>query len=215
MRRPYAVVPDLLSVIDAWRPDLILRNDYEFGSCVAAELREVPHASVSICFFMPPTLLQRVIGEQLAYLRSAFGLAPYPATSMLYPSLYLTCATAVLEPASDPAIRHIGFPLAAGGAGVEALDRLDGRPLIYVSLGTVFNRTQVFRTILDGLHDEPANIVVTVGRNRDPADLDSQPPRCSSSGTSRGIWSWPGPVSSSRTARSSRPCRRCGAGYPC
>jgi UDP:flavonoid glycosyltransferase YjiC (YdhE family) len=172
----HAMVPDLVSAIEAWRPDLVLRNDYEFGSCVAAERCRVPHATMSICFFMPPMLLQRAIGEQLAYLRSAFGLSPYPATAMLYPSLYLTYATEALEPSSHPAIRHIGFPLASSGTGAEMLDRLGPRPLVYVSLGTVFNRADVFRTILDGLRDEPVNVVVTVGRDQDPADLGPQPP---------------------------------------
>lgn len=172
----HAMVPDLLATIDAWRPDVILRNDYEFGSCVAGELRRLPHATVSICFFMPPALMQRAAGEQLAYLRSAFGLSPYPATAMLYPSLYLTYAPAALEPPLHPSIRHIAFPLASPANGPPSLEQLDDRPLVHVSLGTVFNRPGVFRTILDGLRGEPLNVVVTVGNNLAPDALGPQPP---------------------------------------
>ena len=44
--------------------------------------------------------------------------------------------------------------------------------MVYATLGTQFNRaTNVFRDILAGLTDEPLDVVVTVGRDQDPADL--------------------------------------------
>jgi MGT family glycosyltransferase len=44
-------------------------------------------------------------------------------------------------------------------------------------LGTVFNsRTPgLFEAILDGLCDEPVNLVLTIGRDRDPAEFGPQP----------------------------------------
>jgi hypothetical protein len=45
-----------------------------------------------------------------------------------------------------------------------------------VTLGTFFNgNTQVFRTILDGLADQPVDVVVTVGGDQDPAELEPAP----------------------------------------
>ena len=43
--------------------------------------------------------------------------------------------------------------------------QLDGRPLVYASLGTLANRLiHVFRAILDGLASEPVQVVVALGR---------------------------------------------------
>jgi MGT family glycosyltransferase len=45
-----------------------------------------------------------------------------------------------------------------------------------VSLGTVFNNDPtVFRSILEGVREEPVNVIATVGRTNDPADLGPQP----------------------------------------
>ena len=47
-------------------------------------------------------------------------------------------------------------------------------PIVYITLGTVYNHNlDVFRALLDGLRDEALNIVVTVGKQNDPADARS------------------------------------------
>ena len=45
------------------------------------------------------------------------------------------------------------------------------RPLVYVTLGTFFGSPEVFRPILSGLADQPIEVVVTVGADRDPGEL--------------------------------------------
>lgn len=54
---------------------------------------------------------------------------------------------------------------------------LPERPTVYVSLGTVFSAQypQVFETILAGLRDQPLNLILTVGRDVDPARFGPQP----------------------------------------
>ncbi|WP_445192737.1 glycosyltransferase [Sphingomonas sp. Tas61C01] len=54
---------------------------------------------------------------------------------------------------------------------------LPPRPIVYVSLGTVFSAQypHVFDTILAGLRDEPLNLILTVGRDVDPARFGPQP----------------------------------------
>jgi MGT family glycosyltransferase len=50
------------------------------------------------------------------------------------------------------------------------------RPIVYVTLGTFFNgNAQVFREILDGLADQPVDVVLTVGRDQDPDALQPVP----------------------------------------
>jgi UDP:flavonoid glycosyltransferase YjiC (YdhE family) len=70
------------------------------------------------------------------------------------------------------------FPL--GSALADALpawfSSMPDQPTVYVSMGTVFNRApEVFQIVLDGLKDEALNLVLTVGRNRDPAQFGPMP----------------------------------------
>ena len=50
-------------------------------------------------------------------------------------------------------------------------------PLVYFTLGTVFNMESgdLFQRVLAGLRDLPINLIVTVGRDLDPAEFGSQP----------------------------------------
>ena len=47
---------------------------------------------------------------------------------------------------------------------------------MYLTLGTLFGNTEVFRTVLTGLADEGVGEVVTVGADSDPAALQPVPP---------------------------------------
>jgi MGT family glycosyltransferase len=51
------------------------------------------------------------------------------------------------------------------------------RPVVYVSLGTVFNAKarDVFGAVLEALRSEPVTAVLTVGTDNDPADFGAQP----------------------------------------
>jgi UDP:flavonoid glycosyltransferase YjiC (YdhE family) len=58
-----------------------------------------------------------------------------------------------------------------------SLSGLPERPIVYGTLGTMSNTdTSIFRAILEGLADEPVNVVLTVGPNNDPATLAPLPP---------------------------------------
>src|SRR5205085_5969457 len=51
------------------------------------------------------------------------------------------------------------------------------RPTVYATLGTFDNnRTDILSAILDALRDERLNLILTVGRNRDPSEFGPQPP---------------------------------------
>ena len=57
------------------------------------------------------------------------------------------------------------------------LAHLGGAPTIYVTLGTIFNMESgdLFQRVLAGLCELPIELVVTVGRDIDPAELGPQP----------------------------------------
>jgi MGT family glycosyltransferase len=77
-----------------------------------------------------------------------------------------------------PAYTFVGPPLSAGAEKVpfpyEALQ--PGRPLIYVSLGTVFNDDQAFfRACLAAFAGQEVQVVVSTGRRLQASDLEPLP----------------------------------------
>ena len=120
----------------------------------------------------------RAAGDATAPFWRSHGLAPHPLGGF-YRYLYLDVCPASLQ-----------VPEAVTGAvqGIRTvetqppethppwLDALRELPIVYITLGTVYNQNlDVFRALLDGLRDEALNIVVTVGKQNDPAVLGRQP----------------------------------------
>jgi MGT family glycosyltransferase len=76
---------------------------------------------------------------------------------------------------------HLLRPVPFSSSGDEPLpdwiESLSDRPLVYATLGTVFNsRTPgLFEAIIDGLRDEPIELILTIGRDRDPTSFGRQP----------------------------------------
>ncbi len=173
---------DVLELCRQWEPDLIVRDHFEYGGCVVAEALDLPHAVVGIEFFIPEYLSRLGMEPKLAYLRSAYGLPPYPAMEMLTRYLHL----AYLPPSYQfpqfpaPPTSHPTRPDFCQGATAAELPgwlaELPDRPTVYVTLGTVFNRaTEIFGAILEGLATLPINAVVTVGRTLAPETLGPLP----------------------------------------
>ncbi|MGH3929947.1 MAG: glycosyltransferase [Pseudonocardiaceae bacterium] len=174
----HAMVPDLLSICERWHPEVIVRNDFEFGSCVAAEITGIPQATFGVSPFMPASMLEPVIGDQLAYLRSTHGLTPFPALDMLYPYLYFTIAPLSFQHPVSPVIHALRTrPVEEPGPGLpDWVVSLPDRPTVYVSLGTIFNRIpDLLPTIIGALRAESVNLIVTIGRNQDADSLGDQP----------------------------------------
>jgi UDP:flavonoid glycosyltransferase YjiC (YdhE family) len=177
------MVPDLLAIADDWQPDLIVREVGEFGGCVAAEVLGIPHASVRSNTMLSTYSRRHLVSEQMARLRAAYGLPPDADTTMLFRYLHLA-----FEPPRfhDPALplaptSHLLRPVPfsqSGGEGTPGwLGRLPKGPTVSATLGTVFNSRlpELFRAILDGLRDEPVNLILTIGRDQDPDQFGPQP----------------------------------------
>ena len=195
MDREYRVVRDfyaghlahdratrLLDLSTAWRPDLVVCDEMDFGSMIAAERRGLPHVTILVIAagsFARP----EVIAEPLDMLRAEHGLPPDPAVVM--PSRYL-----VLSP-FPPSFRDPADPLprtayslrsdmpgpSASDSIPEWLSCLPDRPTVYLTLGTVFNRESgdLFTRVLAGLRDLAVTVIVTVGRDIDPTVFGPQP----------------------------------------
>jgi UDP:flavonoid glycosyltransferase YjiC (YdhE family) len=172
----------LLELCAAWRPDVIVRDEVDFGSAVAAERLGLPCATVLVIAagsFVRPAL----VAEPLNRLRAAHGLPADPALAMLSRDLVLApFPPSYRDPAYPlPATAHSFRPQARPvrpGAGLPAWAAYPQRaPLVYFTLGTVFNieSGDLFQRVLAGLRELPINLIVTLGREIDPAELGPQP----------------------------------------
>lgn len=173
----HAMVPDLIEIVERERPDLLIRSNYEFASCIVGELRGIPHVTIHCAFMTPARHVAAQLEQPLAYARSAFGLPPFPALAMLDSPLELSQAPLAWH-AEPKATARAVRPERVTVADSDPLDGLGfdrDRPLVYASMGTVDNVRGLFPTVLEALRELPINLVVTVGRTHDPASFGAQP----------------------------------------
>jgi MGT family glycosyltransferase len=170
----------VLAVCRDWKPVVLVREDSEFAGCVAAERVGVPHAAVQISAWRP--WLLPLVTEPLERLRQSVGLPPDPDLAMLYRHLLIAPgppsyhADAPL-PSTARAVRPVAFDRSGDEELPAWADELPDRPVVYATMGTVFNKVPgVLEAILEGLREEPITLIVTTGRDRDPTSLGPQPP---------------------------------------
>ncbi|MFD5468133.1 macrolide family glycosyltransferase [Kitasatospora sp. NPDC127059] len=85
------------------------------------------------------------------------------------------------QAAFGPHYRFVGPSLGDRAAQEQAQERWrraeDGRPLVLVSLGTVFNRaTGFYRGCLEAFEGTEFSVVMSIGAQTDPAELGTLPP---------------------------------------
>lgn len=155
-----------------WKPDVIVRDEVDFGSAIAAETLGIP--CVNVIVLLAGGLARKdVILEPITALRAEHGLVPDPELTRLDGRL-------VVMPA-PPSLRDPRHPLPEGtiwcapGDPVPRRTRTAGKPLIYFTLGTFDTYREVFERVLAGLRDLPVRVVTTVGRQLDPASFGPQP----------------------------------------
>lgn len=170
--RRYATA--LLAVAADWRPDVLLRDEADFGAAVAGERLGLPVVTVLVMAsgaFVRPW----VVAEALHELRAEHGLVPDPDLGMLHSGLVL-CPF-------PPSLRDPEFPLPSAARsfrGVEVVHRDEHdsgeRPAVYFTLGTVFSLEcgDLFERVLAGLADLDVDVVATVGSDIDPSELGPQ-----------------------------------------
>jgi UDP:flavonoid glycosyltransferase YjiC (YdhE family) len=166
-----------------WRPDVVACDETDFGAMLVAERLGLPYAGV--CTTAPGFIRRELLAEPLAALRAEHGLPPDPALTMLDRYLVLSPFPPSLR---DPGPAHCFRTVAGAGIAGRPAGRVDGAakvprgggsPTVYFTLGTVFNLESgdLFTRVLDGLRELDVDVVATVGRQIDPAELGPQPER--------------------------------------
>jgi UDP:flavonoid glycosyltransferase YjiC (YdhE family) len=173
----------MLAVARDWRPDVVVCDEVDFGSMIAAERLDIPYASV-IVLAAGGMVRPDVVGQALDDVRAENGLQPDPGLAALSRHLVFSAAppsfrdpAAPLPPTAHPVNTFSPDSSAQPRDRPWPATRPDG-PAVYATLGTVFNLESgdLFQRLLEGLRDHPGDVVVTVGGELDPAGLGPQPP---------------------------------------
>jgi UDP:flavonoid glycosyltransferase YjiC (YdhE family) len=174
--------PDLLSTFVRWRPDVVVWEETDPAAAIVAERLGLPHAAVPVLAF---GMMGAPFAKGYDPVREEYGLEPDPSGEMMSRYLVLSPFPETLRDPRNP------VPLTSHGIRIVAVDRaaravgstpdwaaiVEGGPSIYFTLGTVFNHESgdLFARVLAGLRELPTNLLVTVGREIDPATLGPQP----------------------------------------
>jgi UDP:flavonoid glycosyltransferase YjiC (YdhE family) len=159
---------DLLDIVPAWQPDLVVHDAVELGAVIAAETFGVPHVAHGFGPMVPETAaLVAAIG---AFVEEAD--VPDPALDA-YGAPYLDISPPGLAGVTTEPWKDVR-PLrpSAGEANGDlrpALAELPHDDTVYLTLGTTPNGSfDVFRSVLDGCARLRVNVVMTTGPNSDP-----------------------------------------------
>ena len=168
---------DLLEIIEQWSPHVVVHDVAEFAAPLVATMVGIPYVEHSYGPAVQNDVI-RAAGQATAPFWASHGLAPHPLGGF-YRYLYLDVCPPSLQLPGAVAGAVQGIRTVETQPSATQLPWLDGLralPIVYVTLGTVYNHNlDVFRALLDGLRDEALNIVVTVGKQNDPAVLGRQP----------------------------------------
>jgi UDP:flavonoid glycosyltransferase YjiC (YdhE family) len=170
-------LPESLAVARAFAPDLIVSEHADFVGPLIAAVLGVAHATLG---FGPghPADWVTLASASVAPHYVKYGVRS-STNAGLYDGLYLdTCPPSLQQPRFVSPPRRQGLRPEPYGQAVTTWSRPDfrtQRPLVLLTMGTLFGKPTIFSTALEGLAGLDVNVLVTVGPGGDPAALDVDP----------------------------------------
>ena len=158
-------VDDAVRAARGWAPDVVVADAVDLvGPLVAAELG-VPYAIVA---FGPevPEEFRRPMAELVLPRYAERGVVPTPPIALLDPTPVSLQAPGWTQPPVTIPFRsepHSRPDAAAAEQPLAPVSARGGRPLVLVTLGTVFGDAALLTAILDGFQPDEADLVATVG----------------------------------------------------
>ena len=183
-----AALPGVVEIVDAWNPDVVVREPCEFASLVAAERAGVPQVQVAIGMGPLDGSMLSVLATPLAELSVLADLPEDGAMRTLMRMPGFTTVPAALDGVGSDdrigdidtnaagTIRRFHDPSLIAGAGdLPPLWGDPGHPLVYVTFGSVTagvgSYSAIYAATLRALADMPLRVLMTTGRGIDPASL--------------------------------------------
>ena len=168
--RAQPMLTDLMAIVERWRPQFLVCEQGELAGPIAAASHHVPNVTHAFGRLLPPARVARA-RDSMGDLWRAHGLKPRPYGGT-YDHLYVDIYPPSLQ-TDDTA--HLGAVQLVRPADPIASDDA-AEPLVYVTLGTVFNDDlPLFGTAVDAARELGIRVVVTLGPGNDPAVLGPQP----------------------------------------
>lgn len=177
-----AMFGDLLPIARSWQPDIIVTDAAEFAAPVVARALRLPLVTHGFGLVVPPQRVQATVDET-EHLWAAIGEVA-PPFGGFYELLYIDIYPRSLQPEDlirvgrIQSMRPTSITRITGevpSARVQAAIA-DGRPLIYLTFGTLFNVNDAFRSAVEalGLLSDVV-VLVTVGPTGDVDAFGPQP----------------------------------------
>lgn len=173
--------PLTLALCEAWRPDVIVCDETDFGAMIAAERLGLPYASVLV-MATGAFVGASAVGPTLSALRARHALPVDAELEMLRRYLVLNPFPPGFRDQAHPLPPtghsiHLELPRLSDDGALGGFRPIPSAPTVYLTLGTVFNLESgdLFSRALAGLRELPVNVIATVGREVDPAELGPQP----------------------------------------
>jgi UDP:flavonoid glycosyltransferase YjiC (YdhE family) len=167
-----AELPALRALVESWRPDVIVRESWEFGSTLVAELHRIPIVRVGLGLAEMEELSIKLAAPAVDKARAELGLPSDPGGERLAAAPFLTTIPQELE---DPAVtvppRTSRFRFEVGAGAEELPDWWRGNedPLVYLTFGSVAAGEHLpyypalYRLAIEALAPLSVRVLVTVG----------------------------------------------------
>ena len=180
-----AALPGLRAIVEDWRPDVIVREGWEYASTLVAELHGIPVVRVALGLAAVEALSIDLSAAAVDAARAELGLPPDPAGDRMRDTPWLTMLPEALE---DPTVAT-PWPTHRFRPGVPAeapplpdwWPGNDERALVYVTFGSVTAGEHLpyypalYRAAIDALRPLPVRALLTIGDRRDLAELGPLP----------------------------------------
>jgi UDP:flavonoid glycosyltransferase YjiC (YdhE family) len=175
-----AALPGMLELVETWEPDAIVHETAEAAALIAGDVYRVPTVRVGIALATPyEEWWLAMSADALDAVRAQFGLRLDPEARRAARTPVFTQAPAVLDAHQGEAPEFVQRFRAGDGATTAGPAVNDPRPLVPISFGTVVptdgHYPGLFRAAIDAVAALPVRVVVTIGRQADPAALGLLP----------------------------------------
>ena len=180
-----AALPGLRAIVEDWRPDVIVRECWEYASTLVAELHGIPVVRVALGLAAVEALLDRPVrgrggrGARRARPAARPGRRPAARHAVPHDAPGGARGSRRRDAVADPSLPARRPRRGAAAARLVAGQRRPAR-LRDVRVGDRGRRTcpyfpALYRAAIDALAPLPVRVLLTIGDRRDPAELGPLP----------------------------------------